>query len=128
MFFRNRRKPERDVRATEQTRQKATAVQDAEQLRLGKILYEALKPLAEQNTQVHGGTISAGYLERNAGNYSVIISYHSGSHQESMMQFDIDLVHNRLSTGWKYKDGPEFTADQFEQFLETAKQMVRDFK
>jgi hypothetical protein len=124
MLFWNHRKQEREALAAEQARQ-ATA---AEQLRLGRILYQALEPIAKQNTQVCGGTISAGYIDKNAGKYSVLIMYQSGSHRECLLQFSIDLARNRLTTGWKYRVGPEFTVDQFDQFLGTASSMVRDFK
>lgn len=112
-----------------QNRHQSKTTQDEEQLRLGQLLYEALKPLAEQNTKVGGGgKISAGTIEKNAGCYSVIISFRSGSFRDTMLQFDINVADNRLSTGRKYQTGPQFTVDQFDEFLETAKTMVRDFR
>ena len=102
--------------------------QEAEQLRLGKILYETLKPIAKNNDQVQGGRISAGYLESNAGKYSVVLTYRSPGHSESMLQFNIDLANNKLSGGTKWHKGAEFTADQFDQFLEAACTTVRDFR
>ena len=104
------------------------AEQAVEQLRLGDILFQTLAPLAEQNTQVHGGKLKAGYLKQNAGKYSVVMTYYFPGHSESMLQFNIDLANDKLSSTIKYNAGPEFTVDQFDQFLEAASTIVRDFR
>jgi|GEM_PF-5746784 len=125
MFLSNRRQRQQEAAALDQEH---TAAQGAEQIRLGKSLFDTLKPIAEQNEHVCGGTIHAAYLEQNAGSYSVMIMFKDGSFQDCMMQFDINLKADKLSCCWKYKNGPVFTADQFEEFVKTATDMVYNFK
>lgn len=128
MFFWNRRKQLREAEAAEQAQMAAKAARDAEQLRLGRILFEKLRPIVEQNKNACGGEIYIARIEQNGGDYSVMIMYQSGSHRECMQQFSVRLAKNELTAYQKYNRHQEFALDEFDQFLETAIGWVRDFR
>ena len=129
MFFWNRRKQLRKAQEAEQARKTLKEGQDAEQIRLGEILFQTLHTLAAQNKNLPGNQrIYATHMVQNAGNNSVIIMFEDDGHRECMMQFDINVAANKLSCVKKYRDAPQFTCDRFEEFVQVASTMVRDFR
>lgn len=104
---------------------KARTDLEAEQLRLGNILFSAVNAAANENVAT-SGTIGAGYVKDNK-RFSVFIKYRAGTDGETTMHFDIELHRGRLMTRSPDQDGPEFTMDRFDEFVETARDMVLRF-